>query len=241
LITNLNIVGLIPARSGSKRVSNKNIKLCAGKPLLSYTCKEAKKSKYLNRIVLSTDDHKIKMIGKSYGAEAPFLRPAEISGDDVLMIDVVKHAYEALTTDDYSIDVFVLLQPTSPLREANDIDNAVEIFIRGDFDSVVSVVETPHIFSPQKLYQERGQFLVPYCDDDARPIPEAENRIFARNGPAVLVFEPSILETGSLYGARSAPYEMCQENSIDIDTPIDFKFAEYLLRQKLKGTVKGRS
>ena len=232
MITNLNIVGLIPARSGSKRVSDKNIRLCAGKPLLSYTCKEARKSKYLSRIVLSTDDNKIKMIGESYGAEAPFLRPPEISGDDILMIDVVKHAYETLTTEDYSIDVLVLLQPTSPLREANDIDNAIDIFIKGDFDSVVSVVETPHIFTPQKLYIGEDQLLVPYCDDGMRSIPATENRIFARNGPAVLVFKPSILETGSLYGARSSFYEMSQENSIDIDTLIDFKFAEYLLSQK---------
>jgi CMP-N-acetylneuraminic acid synthetase len=220
---------------GSKRIPGKNIKICAGKPLLLYTCEAAIQSKFLNRIVVSTNDEEIKSVAEEAGVEVPFLRPECISGHEVPMIEVVRHAYELLTTHDAPIDLIVLLQPTSPLREVDHIDQAIEMFLMGGLDSVVSVVRIPHIFHPGKLFFEDNGVLIPY-QQSGEGLPYQNGQIvFARNGPAVLVLNPSVLSTESLYGERSAPYEMQQRYSVDIDTPFDFSFAEFLLSQRDSG------
>jgi CMP-N-acetylneuraminic acid synthetase len=213
--------------------------MCAGKPLLLYTCDAASQSRYLNRVVLSTNDVATKSVAENAGVEVPFLRPESLSGHEVSMIDVVRHAYEYLTAKGLGIDLLVLLQPTSPLREVEDIDKAIEIYLRGGVDSVVSVVRVPHIFHPRKLFMEENNLLIPFQQFREDPSNQEESVIFARNGPAVLALNPTVLATESLYGRKSAPYEMKQRNSIDIDSPLDFLFAEFLLNQRnLRGTEK---
>ena len=234
----MNIVGLIPARAGSKRIPGKNIKICAGKPLITYTCEAAIQSRYLNRVVVSTNDTTTKRVAESAGAEVPFLRPENISGHEVPMIDVIQHACKLLMEQDVPIDVLVLLQPTSPLREVDDIDNAIEMFLTQEVDSVVSVVRPSHIFHPRKLFREENHLLVPYQESGGEFADDNGSTIFARNGPAVLVLNPSVLSANSLYGERSAPYEMYQQRSVDIDTPFDFLFAEFLLHQRVDGSQR---
>lgn len=131
----MSLLALVPARKGSKRIIKKNIKILCGKPLIAWTIEAAKKSKYINKIVVSTDDIKTAEIAKKYGAEVPFIRPAKISGDDAKSVDVVLHALSNLPKFDW----LVLLQPTSPLRNPSDIDNIFEFCQKYKGHSAVSV------------------------------------------------------------------------------------------------------
>ena len=147
-----NILGVVPARGGSKGIPHKNLALVAGRPLLAYTADAINESKVLTRTVVSTDDTRIAEYAKFLGLEVPFMRPSSLAGDDVPMLPVVQHAVETLQADGFLIDIVVLLQPTSPLRRGEHIDAAVTWLERAGGDSVVSVVEVPHQFNPCLLY-----------------------------------------------------------------------------------------
>ena len=138
---NLNILAIIPARGGSKGLPGKNIKPFLGKPLLAYTIEEAKRSKYITKIVLSTDDTAIAQVGKKYGAEIPFLRPSELATDTSLAPDAYIYTIERLKNEQgYAPEIVVILQPTSPLRTVDDIDAAISLYLEKNADSVISVV-----------------------------------------------------------------------------------------------------
>ena len=141
----LKIVGVIPARSGSKGIPNKNIKPLAGRPLIYYTIQAGLESRLLNRLLVSTDSPEIEDIAKGYGAEVPFLRPAELAQDDTPRLPVVQHAARYLEkTEGYKPDIMVTLQPTSPLRRAEHIDAAIDMLISTKADRVLSVCEAEH-------------------------------------------------------------------------------------------------
>ena len=147
-----NCLGIIPARGASKGIPGKNIINVAEKPLLQYTIEAAQKSKFLNRVLLSTDDKKIAEVGKIFCVEVPFMRPTKLAQDDTPAIDVILHALDWLKQNDsYQPDAVVLLQPTSPLRTEKHIDKAIQLFLDKNADTVVSVVEVPHNYSPYKL------------------------------------------------------------------------------------------
>ena len=229
------ILGLIPARGGSKGIPKSNIFPLRGKPLLAYTCEAAIGSGLLTRTLLSTDSREIADVGKAYGVEVPFFRPDNISGDATPSIDVVLHALDWLQEHDGWVpDAVVLLQPTSPLRLTRHIDEALELFLDSGVDTVVSVIPVPHRFHPYSVMQRDGQgylvdFLKPeeHCDKYRRqdlPI------LLARNGPAVLVTKTATLRTSrGFYGDKVLPYEMDVKYSIDIDEPFDLQLTELLL------------
>lgn len=228
-----NIVGLIPARGGSKRIANKNLAPCAGRPLLAYTCDAAIQSCSLSRVILSTNDEAIASAARPFGVEVPFLRPPEIAADETPMIDVVRHAAEFMVLEERPADAIVLLQPTSPLREARHIDEAVDLFLTQRPDSVVSVVDVPHIFHPLKVVCPGKKGLRPYTAGKCHVVGHRDlPKIYARNGPAILVFDTATLETDTLYGKTSLPYEMEREASVDIDTPFDLALAEFFILRR---------
>lgn len=139
------ILGIIPARGGSKRLRGKNIRLLLGKPLISWTIEVAQNTKMLDKYIVSTDDEEIREVSLEYGAEV-LSRPKELAGDNTSTMDVVLHVLKEL---DYKADVVVLLQPTSPLRTVDDINKCITLYNKSDFDSVVSVYEiSPHTFYP---------------------------------------------------------------------------------------------
>ncbi len=232
----MEILGLIPARSGSKGIPGKNMKELAGKPLMQYTFEAAKQSRYIDRIVLSTDDEAYAAFGSAQGVEG-LLRPRELAGDHTGMKEVVRYHLEAFSREGYCPALFVLLQPTSPLRTRQDIDEALALLIGDETaDSVVSVRKVPHAYLPAKLMEERDGALVFYQEDGERYTTRQElPTLYARNGPAILAFrtEP-FLRTGSFYGRRCLPYVMPEERSIDIDTPFDFMLAELLIANRRK-------
>jgi CMP-N,N'-diacetyllegionaminic acid synthase len=232
LLKNLEILGLLPARGGSKSIPRKNIALLAGKPLLAYTCEAAKASRYHLRPVLNTDDDAIAAVGREYGIEVPFMRPAKLAQDETPMIDVLMHSINWFNENqNYSPEIVVLLQPTSPLRRAEHIDAGIDLLIATGADTVVSVVEVPHQFAPDSLMVLRGGRLVPYADSPMILRRQDKPRVFARNGPAILVMRREVIESGRLYGDVVQPLKMARPESVDIDDADDLLLAEFFLNR----------
>jgi CMP-N,N'-diacetyllegionaminic acid synthase len=231
------VLGLIPARGGSKSIPRKNIAMLAGRPLLSYTCDAALNSRVLARVVLSTDDEEIAEVGRESGVKVPFLRPAELANDDTPSVDVAEHAIRWLADHDgWQAEVVVLLQPTSPLRQARHVDEALHRMEDVNADTVVSVIPVPHRFSPYNIMKLEGGLLQDFWQDQVgfdRFRRQNLPVLYARNGPAVLASRASlIMESNTFYGARIAPYLMTEEESVDIDTAFDLRLAEWLIGQR---------
>jgi CMP-N,N'-diacetyllegionaminic acid synthase len=229
-----NILGLIPARGGSKGIPGKNLIPLAGKPLLAYTVQAGRASQRLTRLVLSSDDPVIARAGQDLGAEVPFLRPAELAADDTPALPVIQHAVGFLEEQGWRADVIVYLQPTSPLRRAVHIDAAVELLLSQGADTVVSVQPVPHQFNPASLMRLEDGRLKPFSPEQAHLLRRQDKpEVFARNGPAVLAStHATIMEQGQLYGPRTLPLVMAPEESFDIDTPFDLELVAWLLGRR---------
>lgn len=231
------IVGVIPARGGSKRISRKNLAECAGKPLLAWTAKAALASKSLDRVILSTENDKIARVGTKLGLEVPFLRPAALAADETPMLPVLQHLLKELSGAG-NVEALVLLQATSPLRTEDHIDEAVGIFRARKAATVVSVTETPHQFHPMKLLTiTQRQELKPFLSRDAATSihVKSEDRFYGRNGPALIVSRADVIAGGRLYGEPTVPYVMAADVSIDVDEPWQLHVAELLLKDREKG------
>lgn len=229
----MHVVGILPARAGSKRVPRKNIKDCGGKPLLAWTCEAALAAASIDRLILSTDEQAVADIGRAHGADVPFLRPPNLAGDAAPMLPVIADVVARLGAAGERPDAIVLLQPTSPLREARHIDEAVGL-LRGAMQSVVSVMAVPGHVGRSK-FMRRFQTADGPCVVDARDdLPQFDDLVI-RNGPAIVVTRSAVIEAGMLYGDPLAAYEMPEEASIDIDTPLDFAVADALLRHRQGG------
>jgi CMP-N-acetylneuraminic acid synthetase len=223
------VLGVIPARGGSKGIPRKNLHLVNGRPLLAYTVDAARASGRLTRVVLSTDDAAIADAARGLGVEVPFLRPAALASEDAPMLPVLVHAVQALADRGFRADAVVLLQPTSPLRRAEHIDAAIAQLEATGADSVVTVVEVPHQFNPVSVMTLEGDRLHPYA---AGPMPgrrQDKPRVFARNGPAVLAVRTAVLEAGSLYGEDVRALVMPARESVDVDDAWDLELVERLL------------
>ena len=232
-MTRRHILGVIPARGGSKGIPGKNLHPLLGRPLIEYTFDAAKASRSLGRIILSTDDEEIATFGRAHGVEVPFMRPPHLAQDDTPMIDVLIHVLEALHAEAYEPDCLVLLQPTSPLRRAEHIDAAIDLLLTTGADTVVSVMEVPHQFSPVSVMRLGGDGkLSPFCDGPMILRRQDKPCVYARNGPAVLVVRRKVVESGKLYGEDVRALEMSKADSVDIDDPFDLVVAECLLQRR---------
>jgi CMP-N,N'-diacetyllegionaminic acid synthase len=220
----MEVLGLIPARGGSRGIPNKNLAPLGGRPLLAWACDAAGASKRLTRIAVSTESPEIAAAARALGVDV-IDRPPEFATDEVPMLPVVRHAVDA--TD---ADALVLLQPTSPLRRATDIDAAFDLWRSSGADSVVSVVRVPHQFTPGSLLRSTPGGRIEPLDDAAPASRQEKPVLYARNGPAVLVVSAAVVRTGSLYGDDTRGYEMSALASIDVDGPDDLELAEALLR-----------
>ncbi|WP_321994446.1 acylneuraminate cytidylyltransferase family protein [Clostridium butyricum] len=225
------ILAIIPARGGSKGIVGKNIKELNGKPLIAYTIEEAKKSKYINRIIVSTDNEEIANVSKKYGAEVPFLRPLELAQDDTPTIECVIHMLNVLKeNENYIPDYVCLLQCTSPLRTFNDIDGTIEKLLSTGLDSAASVCEVEvnpywtNIFNGERLE---------YFLKDGKKISRRQDlpKIYRLNG-AVYVAKYDVLKNEMTFESEyTTGYVMDKNSSIDIDDIVDFKFAELLMKE----------
>ncbi len=227
------MLGLIPARGGSKAIPKKNITTLAGKPLLAYTCEAALASQRLTRVLLNTDDQEIAEVGRACGVDVPFMRPADLAADDAPILPVIQHTITWLEDhQNFQADIVVLLQPTSPLRKAEHIDAAVDLLVESGADTVVSVVAVPHNFNPVSVMRlDKQGHLIPFEEGQLILRRQAKPQVFARNGPAVLAVRREIIQQGRLYGDVVLPLEMGRIESIDIDDAHDLAVAEFWLKQ----------
>lgn len=225
------ILGLIPARGGSKGIPRKNVTPLAGRPLIAHTFASARQSAMLTRVVLTSDDPEALDLARQWRIDAPFVRPPELSGDNVPMVPVVRHALAALeAADGYRPRYLVILQPTSPLRTARHIDEALAKLVACGADSLVSVTPTAHNSIPETIMRLEGDHLFPFIPmDEAKHLRQARPTYYSRNGAIYACRAACVLQDGSLYGSRIAAYVMPPEASLDIDTPYDLHLASLLL------------
>lgn len=229
MIQNKSVLAIIPARGGSKGVPRKNIRHLAGKPLIAWSIEEAKKSKYIDRLVVTTEDEEIAEVAKSWGAEVPFLRPSELAHDDTPGIDPVLHTIEMIPDFDYVI----LLQPTSPLRIAEDIDSCFELCIEKKVNASVSITLTDK--SPYWMYNlVDGNNLQPVIIPE-KPILRRQDApdAYVLNGAVYVAKIAWLKKTKSFLHEETIGYVMPRERSIDVDTMMDFLYLETFLGKKI--------
>ena len=231
----MNVVGIILARGGSKRLPGKNVRPLAGRPLIAHTIAAAKHATSLTRVVVSTDDEEIARVAAAFGAEVPFRRPAELATDVSPTIDAVAHAVEWLDRNGCRADVVVLLQATSPLRTAVHIDDAVALFRASGADTVTGV--SPAASHPYWCWKPDGTRIKPFFSAQHIAMPRHQlPPVLVENG-AVYVFRRDVLSAGTIYGDRVAGYLMSPADAVDIDTADDFDYAEFVLARKAAGSV----
>lgn len=224
------MIALIPARGGSKGLPGKNIRNLNGKPLIAYAIEAAQKAKHIDRVIISTDDEDIARVATEYGAELPFMRPAELASDTAMAIDNYIYTIDRLEKESArSIEAFVVLQPTSPLRIAEDIDGAIELFEKNSADSVISYCQEAHPISWHKYLDEEGRFVNIF---DSNIKNRQDNRVSYYPNGAVYVFRTSMIKERKYYTDKSYAYIMPRSRSVDIDFIEDFEYAEFLLSRK---------
>lgn len=212
----------------------KNIRDLKGKPLIAYTIEAALSSKYITRVIISTDDTKIAEIAVNYGVENPFMRPAELASDTALAIDVYEYTLNRLEKESLNhIHDFMVLQPTSPLRTSDDIDAAIELFRKNNADSVISYCKEHHPIIWHKYIDEKGKFENIF--ENKINNRQSERVSYFPNG-AIYIFKRSMIAAKQYYTDRSYAYIMDRYKSVDIDTIDDFEYMEFLMDKSSKNT-----
>ena len=220
------ILAIIPARGGSKGIPHKNIINLCGKPLIAYTIEAAKKSMYVDTVLVSTDDIEIQSVSEQYGAMVPFLRDAMIATDKATTISVVVDAVQRLSMNGENYDVVILLQPTSPLRTTEEIDVAIDVFFQNDMQGVVSVnaVET----SPFLLRTIEGHRLQRIISESSTIRRQDMPTYYEVNG-AIYINHIREIDENLSFNDNPIPYIMNREHSVDIDTWDDLERAKEIL------------
>lgn len=220
----MNVLGLIPARAGSKSIPKKNLVDLGGRPLIAWTIEAAMNSS-LSRVIVSTDSNEIAAVSKSFGTEVPFMRPEEISKDDSLSIDVVIHALDMLKEE---FDSVMLLQPTSPFRSVSDINNAVQLLAEADSVISVEAVEGMHP-ARMKFINTDGYLVDPVFAEEVENMPRQQLApLYIRNGAIYLTKTDSISQR-TFKGMKSKALIMPSLRSTNIDTEFDLQIARALL------------
>lgn len=231
---NKTVLGLVPARGGSQSIPGKNVKILAAHPLIAYTIKAAQESRYVTRCIVSSDEREIIKISKEYTADVPFVRPSELAGNESTAIEVSQHAIAWLEEhENQTYDYLMILQPTSPLRTAHDIDECIKKIVDHDADSVMSMVELID-FSLKKLKKIEEGTILPFVKEEGRESSPRQHleKIYKRNC-AIYLTKTDLIKKGDFFGKKSLAYVMPPERSVDINTLYDFELAEFWFR-KLK-------
>ena len=229
------ILGIIPARGGSKGIPLKNIKEINKKPLISWTIDSAQKSKYLDRYFVSTDSEEIAYIAEKNGAEIPFLRPKELAADDSPSYEAILHAIHKFKENDEFFDYVALLEPTSPLRKADDIDNAISKLVDNiDADSLVTLGEV-HMEHPMIVKKINGEYVSPYIDNIKKIYQrqQADSAYFPYG--VIYICKTSVFEKEkSFYLKKTIPYYLERWQNYEVDDIIDFNIVEQLINKHFK-------
>jgi len=229
MIDGKSVLAVITARGGSKGVPRKNIRSVAGKPLIAWTIEEAKKSRYVDRLILSSEDMDIVKVAALWGCETPFLRPKELARDDTPGVEPILHVLDNLP-DEY--DYVVLLQPTSPLRQVDDIDGCIKRMREYSAPSCVTVTEVDK--SPYWMYEiNNASLLIPFLIGREKPLRRQDMpSIYALNGAVYAGESLRVKKMKTFLAPETVAYVMPRERSLDIDTELDMKICEFLLSAK---------
>ena len=230
----MNVVAIIPARGGSKRIPKKNIKKLNEKPLIYYSIKNAKSSKLIDRTIVSTNDKKIAKIAKDLGAEVPFLRPRNISNDKAKTIDVVKHTISFLEDQNYIPDIITILQPTAPLRSTITLDKSIRILKKENPDIVLGVAKIKT--HPYRSFWLKGKYLQSFKKDflkfhQRQRFPDC----YYPTGAIYTFWNKTLKKYGNMYGPKIRPLILQKDEiNVDIDNLFDFFVAESYLQKRKK-------
>ncbi len=227
----MKVLGLVPARGGSKGVPGKNTRLLGGKPLLQYTAEAALAARLLSRVILSTENEEIARVGEECGLEVPFYRPPRLAADDTPMLPVVQHAVSWMEDQGERFDAVCLLQPTNPLRRSEDIDACIRLLETTGADAVVTILPVPAEHNPHWVYFENGSGLLRLSTGEASPISRRQELppAYHREGSVYVTRRNVLMNENSLYGKRLAGHLIEAESSVNIDRPSDWDRAEELL------------
>lgn len=227
----MDICTIITARGGSKGIPRKNIKLLNNKPVIAYSIEESLNCNLINKTYVTTEDEEISKISRKYGAEI-IKRPIDLAADDSTSVDVILHSLEYLESKNNLPDFFILLQPTSPLRIKEDIENSIKLFTDNDCDAVISVCEIDH--ASMLSFSIENNYLTPNCDESFLGTPRQKlPKFYYPNGAIYVTTPDSIRKYKTFHPKKTVPYLMPKERSVDLDTLFDFKFAEFLLKNRV--------
>lgn len=232
----MKILGIIPARGGSKGVPGKNIKLLNGIPLLQYTSEIALESQYLTAVILSSDDTQIIKVAKSLGIQVPFLRPEELAQDTTPTIDVIIHALQWYENEAVFFDAVCLLQVTSPFRTIDFLNKAIAKFIESGCDSLVSVQKVPHEYNPHWTFEvnAEGNLKIATGEDQIISRRQELPDVYHRDGSIYIMKTEVLLQQYSLYGKNTSFIESPHEFYVNIDTLADWEKAEQMIKNNPK-------
>jgi N-acylneuraminate cytidylyltransferase len=228
----MRILGLIPARGGSKGIPKKNIKLLGKIPLIEYTLNSAKDSKLLTEIIVSTDDEEIAIAAEISGFKPPFIRPTEFAQDTSTSLEVVQHAIAFFESQHVFFDAVCLLQPTTPFREKGSVDSSIQKFIDSNADCLISVLPIPHEFNPHWAFEENENGLLKIATGEEQIISRRQElpKSYHRDG-SIYITKTSVIKNGSLYGKSIAYVESNAQFHVNIDTMKDWETAERIVNQ----------
>lgn len=231
---NHKILCVIPARSGSKGIPGKNIKPLCGKPLISYSIEQALETKLVDRIIVSTDDEKIAEIATGLGAEAPFTRPEHLATDEASTLDVLLHTIEwCHENENLRFDIILLLHANAPLRNIEDIKKCIGILVDQKADNVFTV--TPARNNPYfNMVELKGKEQVALTKEGNYSSRQSAPPVYDMNSSIYTWWTDILVEKQTLFLPKTRIHIMPRERSIDIDEPIDFRFAEVLMQERIE-------
>jgi N-acylneuraminate cytidylyltransferase/CMP-N,N'-diacetyllegionaminic acid synthase len=231
---NKKILCVIPARSGSKGLPGKNIKRLLGKPLIAYSIEQAKKSRYIDKIIVSTDSRKISKIAQLYGAEIPFIRPKRLATDKAGTIDVLLHAIDWMENRErYDFDILVLLHANTPLRDTKDIDKSIELLFLKKADNIFSVAEAHRnpYFNMVEIGSNNKPRTIKKGNFTARQLAP---KVYDMNSSIYVWRKDALKKKKGIFLQKTRVYVMPKNRSVDIDDHLDFKICEVLMRERIK-------
>jgi len=234
MFKNKTFLAIIPARGGSKGLPRKNIKELNGKPLIEWSIKTGLKSKYLDEVVVSTDDQEIADIAQQHGAKIPFLRPVYLANDTATSFDAIKHTIDFYkNTLNKEFDYIVLLEPTSPLRTIDDIDKAIEQLLESDASSIVGICKTEDQ-NPAFLVNKNAQgFIQGYENKDMKVLRRQDIQdVYFFEGTIYISATKTLLNTKTFYHKNTIGYEVPKYKSLEIDDMDDFIMVEAMMKHK---------